>query len=208
MFIKKPLPKFCYFFATFLLKKAPREANSSQVCLRPLAVLKSVWIKRKEGTKSRIRNLHNSDSLTLIPLISCNRDMGVRNEGADGTRMAFENTLRNLPGDALRIRSQSFRAAPTRAVRGVRRRAARGVRASSSATEFGRPLHRKVSRWFSQQKPLSADRDRMHRAEVDVDNVTEGVIRLEPISQFRATHDTSCPIQVCASVDFALDPRT
>ena len=63
--IKKPLPEFCYFFATFLLKKVPRQANSSQVCLHALAVLKSVWLKRKEGRKRSLRNLHNSDSLTL-----------------------------------------------------------------------------------------------------------------------------------------------
>ena len=35
--IKKPLPEFYYFFATFLLKKVPRQANSSQVCLHALA---------------------------------------------------------------------------------------------------------------------------------------------------------------------------
>jgi hypothetical protein len=55
---------------------------------------------------------------------------------------------------------------------------------------------------------LSADRDGIHRAEVDFDNVTEGVIRVEPISQFRAAHDPGCAIQVCASVDFSLDPQT
>ena len=77
---------FCHFFTQ---KGTKRGKFFSGLFAHALAVLKSVWIKRKEGTKSRIRNLHNSDSLTLIPLISCNRDMGVRNEGADGSKNGF-----------------------------------------------------------------------------------------------------------------------